>query len=187
MGTVSNPATLLSVESALGEPYTSLLSVKRGGTIVPNLTTYSGINASTPRLSEFAGKVFPAANSSAINSTGFDTAISTNNASFSFEIRSDGLTKSYVGGIENHSGTWLLSGTASNYEARVTKTAGDDLTSGTQNTWQALSSTRSWGLTETRNGFYSKTFTGTLEIRDASTLVAAITAKTVSMEVTVEV
>jgi hypothetical protein len=92
-----------------------------------------------------------------------------------------------VCGIESNSGTWLLSGTGSNYEARVTKTAGDDLTTGTVNTWLALSSTRSWGLTETRNGFFSKTFTGTLEIRDASTLVAAMANLTVSMEATVEV
>ena len=61
-------------------------------------------------------------------------------------------------------GEWITprSAAGGNYEARWTNTSGT-LSSGTAGTWQALSTTRNYSVSQTGVGF--KTCTGTLEIR----------------------
>lgn len=61
---------------------------------------------------------------------------------------------------------WLTAGTASDYEARVTITAGT-LSSGTDGVWLGLGTTRTW--TKTRSAVGISTCTVTVEIRIAAT------------------
>lgn len=75
------------------------------------------------------------------------------------------------------SGTWLTAGTNSDFEARMTGT-GDS--PGTLNTWQALSTTRSWGFNSSTSGLLS--FSGTLEIRRVVDSVV-VASSTVSLSV----
>ena len=70
--------------------------------------------------------------------------------------------------------TWLLVGLNSDFECRWTTDTGT-LTSGTEATWEALSSTRTWTKQKT-GGVGSVSVTGTLEIRRASDGVVVATA-----------
>lgn len=72
------------------------------------------------------------------------------------------------GGNVPYAGTWLNYGSASSYEIRYSPT-GDAPTGSATATWLSLSTDRSWTLTETGVGI--KSCSGTIEIRDASTLV----------------
>lgn len=62
--------------------------------------------------------------------------------------------------------TWLPTGTASNFEARVTVTGGS-LSSGATGSWVGLGSNRTWSLTI--GAFTTQTCDFTVEIRDAAT------------------
>lgn len=62
--------------------------------------------------------------------------------------------------------TWLGSGTASNFDIRVTATSGS-FTSGSNGVWENLGSSRSWSK-GAASGIQTVTFT--VEIRNASTL-----------------
>ena len=69
-------------------------------------------------------------------------------------------------------GEWLLGGVNSDYEARFTPTIGT-LTSGPTG-WNVLSTSREWAVERTSSG--SKSCTGTLEIRNATSLAVLDTA-----------
>ncbi len=92
-------------------------------------------------------------------------------------------------GQRNHAGsyitqfTWLLSGAASDYECRMSTGSGT-LSTGTAGSWLPLSSTQEWS--RSRTGIGTAAYTGTLEIRDASTLVVLASA-TVTLTATVEI
>lgn len=79
------------------------------------------------------------------------------------------------------SGTWLLSGSASSYEVRLTLTSGT--ISGTTGTWLSLGTSRTWSNTANPGtGLYYvlREGIGTLEIRDAvTTAILAVTTLTV--------
>lgn len=78
------------------------------------------------------------------------------------------------------SGQWLLSGSASDYEAFVSVNSGGTGTpGGTFDTWVNLGTTRNWTLTS-ENSFSTTTFT--VQIRNAATLAVVDTAQ-VTMEV----
>lgn len=72
------------------------------------------------------------------------------------------------GNVQNFTHAWINgSFTSSDYEVRLTKTSGDDPTSGPAlGSWHSLSSTRTWSLT--RSGVGTLSFSGTLEIRHTS-------------------
>lgn len=77
---------------------------------------------------------------------------------------------------------WLTGGgTGANYEIRMSTSTGATNTGDARDTWLSLSISRSWGLD--RSALGSVTFTGTLEIRDATTL--AVLATTDSGGVTI--
>lgn len=89
-------------------------------------------------------------------------------------------TYSSSGNVAAPSGTWLLSGSGANFESRATVTSGT-LTSGTANTWEALSSNRSWSKTDSSSvGASPLTVTFTLEIRRVSDSVV-VTSSTVTL------
>lgn len=61
---------------------------------------------------------------------------------------SSGNFAKYVSDVPNVVSTWLTpQSNFSQYEIRATLSAGDTPTTGTLNTWQALSTTREWTLT----------------------------------------
>lgn len=98
----------------------------------------------------------------------------------SFTIDNSGSYSS-VGLYSAPSGTWLLSGSASNYEVRLTLTSGT--ISGTTGTWLSLGTSRTWSNTANPGtGFYYvlREGIGTLEIRDSvTTAILASTTLTV--------
>jgi len=81
-------------------------------------------------------------------------------------VNSDGTLESREGGsgLWDDDGTWIGNGANTDYEVKLVGTdAGNDTPSGTLDTWQACSSTRTWGLVQTVNG--SKRFQGQLSFR----------------------
>lgn len=91
-------------------------------------------------------------------------------ASITIEVKSDGEARLFGNSAgEIQAWDWLLTGSASDYDVRVTKTTGDDPFSGSLNVWQNLGTTRSWEWRDTDSSFSVRTdFEGLLEIRDAS-------------------
>ena len=86
-----------------------------------------------------------------------------------FVLGSNGEAYEYrkpVSGSDVQIFTWLLSGSAGDYEARVTVTSGT-LDSGTADTWEVLSTSRRYGVARTTTGSESCTFD--VEIRDTAT------------------
>jgi len=101
----------------------------------------------------------------------------------SIQLESDGDI--FALGIINggDQGDWITprSAAGGNYEARWTNTSGT-LSSGTAGSWQALSSTRTWAVSQ--SGVGSKTCTGDLEIRrTADTVVVATKSITLTAQV----
>ena len=72
-----------------------------------------------------------------------------------------------------YSGEWMLVGPASAYDVRFTITSGA-LNSGTAGAWLNLATSRSWTVTRGTPG--TNTCVGTVEIRDATTLVVLVSA-----------
>ena len=88
-------------------------------------------------------------------------------ATATYELRFDGTVWAGIGsGTLSQTGTWLLSGTASAYETRVTATSGT-FTSGTVGTWLSLASNRSWTVQQGTSGANTVVFD--VEIRNSST------------------
>jgi len=77
------------------------------------------------------------------------------------------------GGTSSFAPEWLSSGTASAYEAQWTNTSGA-ITVGTAGVWESLGTSRAYGIS--RGSLGTTTCTGTLEIRDASTLTVLASA-----------
>lgn len=108
----------------------------------------------------------------------YDTQFTT--ATASFTISSTGGYSS-VGTPFNPSGTWLISGNASDYEVRYALTSGS-VSSGTLNTWMSLGTSRTWVTTANRGAAPNarQTAIGTLEIRHATLLnLVAVTTLTI--------
>lgn len=70
--------------------------------------------------------------------------------------------------LDSSGSPWMNYGTPANYECRATLTSGT-FTSGTAGSWLALTSTRTWSVTQS-GSVGTKGAIFTLEIRNASTL-----------------
>lgn len=99
-----------------------------------------------------------------IGSTGNDALIAITNRTISafvfppntaeagYRLGADGKVYKYENGVFTEIETWCTpTSQASNYEARVTVNSGSTPT-GSVGTWAALSSTRSWTISETTSG-----------------------------------
>lgn len=76
----------------------------------------------------------------------------------SYRLNTSGAVERGLNAVYNTLETWLLSGSSSDYEARVTETGGAGLTGGSAtNTWLGLGTTREWELTEITSGWSSVT------------------------------
>lgn len=106
------------------------------------------------------------------------------NAWAQFTVDTDGdiysiATNNDTGGSETSYGTWLTSGNASDVEVYLSGT-GSAPSVGTLNTWLPLTFDRTWQWEQVGGG--TKSFSGTLTFRNATTLATLDTA-----EVTIEV
>lgn len=81
--------------------------------------------------------------------TAHDYAYYPANANATFQAQNTGQ----VIASNNSPFTWLLSGSAGDYEIKAELFSGDSPTSGTLSTWQVLSTTRSWTLSETGGSY----------------------------------
>lgn len=117
------------------------------------------------------------------NFNDYDFAISPSNAFSGLTLNNDGT---YTSGSGGSSGTWRGGGASSEYDARLTLTSGA-LTGGTLATWLNLGTSRTWSCNETRDGYYSSAFTGTLEIRMAASPYTVLSTTTVTLQADVEV
>lgn len=91
-----------------------------------------------------------------------------------YRLNSSGIAEKSngLGAYSTIAGEWLVSGSAANFDARFTPTIGT-LTSGPTG-WNNLATSREFIVSQTVVG--SKSCTGTLEIRNASTLAVLDTA-----------
>lgn len=102
------------------------------------------------------------------NVTVFTTKISPTNAGASFRIAANG--KWYTGntvGATVERGDWVLpNGNANLYSVRVTRTGGSatSFNTGTDGSWVALTSDRTWSLLETTDGNATKNIIFTVEL-----------------------
>ena len=99
-----------------------------------------------------------------------NNVVSTTNAQAALQVNSDGdtYTRTGVGSSFASVGTWLITGTNSDYDY-ILSGSGDTPTSGSLDTWIGGATTTYWQLDETTDGNASKTFDGTLTWRDATT------------------
>lgn len=153
-----------SLSSALtvlkGSGTGSLTDLRRGGPSVDDINAYAGVSGvfSGLALSTMVGLVKPVVQAPVTSAAHVVTPQSLT-ATATLTYSSDGSCSATNGG----SGTWLLSGLNSYYEIYLNPTTGNAITSGTVNTWLALSSTRSW-YNQVQNGI--KTTSGNMYIRD---------------------
>lgn len=171
----------------------SLSEYYAGGTYVPtgqkNSSNVSVPTSGTISIGNFTGatKVTLAASLPASFSM-FDFAISPTNALTSLLVNNDGTYETYVGGFLQDSGTWKTgSGTVGDYQVRLTKTSGNNPTGSALATWITLSSSAAWYINETRDGYYSNAFTGTLEIRMTASPNTVLDSASVTMQAEVEI
>lgn len=105
-------------------------------------------------------------------------------ANCGIRLDSDGFVYTRTGtGSWTQGEQWIGSCINSQYESRMTLASGDAYTTGTVNTWQLLSTDRTWELAQTVVGFSINQ--GTLEIRRVADDVVGRTA-TIDMESEVE-
>jgi hypothetical protein len=115
-------------------------------------------------------------------------AISTGDAQWTFNVNSDGTYSGYEGGTLSFSGTWMLGGSGGDYQVMLeTATVGGGVTGDAIDTWLALSASRQWVQLETRNGYYTKYYTGLVRIRQAAAPNTEFDTATVDFSATVEV
>lgn len=103
---------------------------------------------------------------------------------YAFIIMSDDGTYTTETSTESGGGDWMgvpSSSFAGQYEVRLSKSSGTDPESGTLATWQALSASRTWEWDQHSAG--SQSFSGTMEIRNATTQVV-IASSSVSISLT---
>jgi hypothetical protein len=88
-------------------------------------------------------------------------------------LANDGKIYTEQNGFFSLNGTWLISGTLANFEARCTVVSGVPI--GPTATWVALTSTRDWTVIDNTDDGVATEATITLEIRNASSLAVLAT------------
>lgn len=109
-----------------------------------------------------------------------DSVFAPNNAFAELYVSNSGGWGATNGGT----GTWLTSGTNSEFQVRLTGT-GDTPSGSALNTWITLSSNTNWSLSQNVQGF--KTFNGTLEIRMSASPNTVLASSTIVIDVIKEI
>lgn len=122
---------------------------------------------------------------SVVGGIAFASAISPGDAIAAWRIVSTGQEQRGINGSFATMGTWLVSGLNSDFEVMMSMNSGDAFTGNSLDTWLVCSTTRTWSLIESTDGFASKSGNGTLSIRLASSgtvLDSAVVVLTASVE-----
>lgn len=156
----------------------SEIQTEFGGTNPISISEYyaaaTGVPASgTISISDFYGKsatMVDIAPLSVYNST----AVSPADSRIEIRFDTDGrIRQAENGGTFNADGSWWTAapstGIGNDYEIRATTVSGSAINIGTLNTWQALSSNRTYGMLETTNGNTTRSGVVLFEIRDTAT------------------
>jgi hypothetical protein len=115
--------------------------------------------------------------------SGNDVAISPSDAVVTLAVNAAGGWTCTGGGT----GTWKDGGTGADYDVRMTTISGTLSSGGPAGSWLNLASNRTFTRNETRNGFFSSTYQGTLEIRLAASPFTVLDSCTVTLTAEVEI
>ncbi len=178
-------ADTLLVPHDAGEAYYYWIRAIR----LPDLESLRNPNSDTSTVfaTSGSGGGQPASPITPIGASISDVATDPDDAEAAYRIDSDGDVYERIGtsGSWSSVGTWLDSGSASDYEAKVSKDSGDDTTSGAAlDTWHGLGTDRDFVMTETVVAGLGLTGVFTVTWRDATTLEQLGSA---SMELTADV
>lgn len=171
----SGEISMSQVNVELGLGSTALVSLNDTA-----VRTLAGVASGQISLDSLHGKSNLSSTMSAVS--GNDFAISPSNAACTLTLSNAGTWTCVGGG----SGTWRGGGASSAYECRMTTVSGS-LTSGTVGSWLNLGTSQSWSRNESRDGYYTSTYTGTLEIRLAASPFTVLSSTSVYLEAAVEV
>lgn len=164
------PVNLLSAgaEFGLGAGVNLLQLLRSPGGVVPNTGPNAGVPQSAPiGLLSLAGAQATIPPSVNINGGSMNSvAISPTDATSGYQLNSSGAEQEITTFGTSTFNTWLLSGSAANYDVFATLNSGT-LTSGTTGTWLNLGTSRSWLVTRTSNTAGSANVSLTIQIRPA--------------------
>jgi hypothetical protein len=93
-------------------------------------------------------------------------AISPTDSTAGYQLNSSGAEQELNQGVASTFNTWVLTGTAANYDVFATLNSGT-LFSGTTGTWLNLATTRSWQVQRTNNAAGTNSASLTIQIRPA--------------------
>lgn len=172
---VSSPVSLSKVTQVFdANSAGSMRDYLRGSLPYPVTNAYSSIAASgTLTLSSFASANNPPAIlDDTLISISDLTFYGGNPASTQITLSSNGTLYEYKGGSVLSQYRWLYAGHQADYQVRFTQTQriedSGSTFSGTANSWLALSSSRSWWISQQADGFRISNWQGYLEIRMAA-------------------
>lgn len=176
----SPPITLQNIQDEFLQPRgTPLSSFYRGAGIVPNSPQNAGVPTSGPiSLLDFLGA---SRQSIALTNETVEAELAAGTATAGYRINSGGTVDTLRNGAATGEGTWLLGGSAGDFEVFINVTSGS-LSSGTAGSWVNLGSTQTWTRARTGPGVATCIFTVT--IRDVATQTTQATA-TVTLTATV--
>lgn len=167
MATVPDlPLSLNAARAIFGQGPGSLLAMRRGAGIVPNISGNNGVPTAAPiALSDLVGATTEApASVELLPADASHSALSPNSATARLQFNGSQVQRT-TGASTVNLYQWLLSGSASSYAVRATLIGGT-VPSGTLNSWQTLGGTVGWQLTQSSNG--SSNCELLVEIRPAS-------------------
>ena len=106
------------------------------------------------------------------------STLSPTDAVCQFRLTSGGVEQADEGSGFSTTATWLLGGSAGDYECRYTGVTGDtgSMTLGSLDTWENLGTTRAWAISDTTGPSAAQSVTGTLEIGFAGANTAIVSA-----------
>lgn len=170
----SGPISLGDIATEFGgaAPH-SLSEYYRGGGLVPDTAANAGIPTSGPiSLSDFYGgdATVPPATPVDVIGGGVVVVAPGGSQTAAYQLTSGGAEREGEGGSFVTTNTWLLQGSAGDYQCRMTMQSGTTFSGSPTGSWLALSLTRTWELTDPVEGLPSLQGEGLIEIRDASTL-----------------
>ena len=169
----SGTITMSAIKTEFTGP-NNLTAYYKGGTYVPNTPANAAVPTSgTIKLTDFYGASSVVTDVVVSDQSYSDTNDCGGGACSGitrYRLNSSGVVEKFTLTANSYSTleTWLIVGSNSDYQSRVTVTSGT-LTSGTTNTWQALSTSREWELAgAVGGGTYTDTCIFTIEIRRVS-------------------